>query len=96
MCVLLRDFRKLVKKLKVVEGAPQQSSAKAKNLVEQITADFEENMNNDLHVKTAFDSLYKTVSKLVELKEKQMLSAEDSKEALAKIKDIDYVFQAFF
>jgi hypothetical protein len=53
-------------------------------------------MNNDLQVKAAFDSLYKTVSHLVTLKEKQMLSAEDSKEALEKLKAIDYVLQAIF
>jgi hypothetical protein len=53
-------------------------------------------MNNDIQVKDAFDSLYTTVSRLVEQKEKQMLSMEDSKEALAKLKAIDYVLQAIF
>jgi cysteinyl-tRNA synthetase len=96
VCRLLKSFRKMVKNLKVAEGSEQNSSAKAKELVEQITADFEENMNNDLQVKCAFDSLYKTVSKLVKQKEKQMLSVEDSKEALAKLKAIDYVLQAIF
>jgi cysteinyl-tRNA synthetase len=96
VCRLLKSFRKMVKNLKVAEGSEQNSSAKSKELVEQITADFEENMNNDLQVKCAFDSLYKTVSKLVKQKEKQMLSVEDSKEALAKLKAIDYVLQAIF
>ena len=86
----------MVKNLSVAEGSEQESSAQAKKLVKQITTDFEEHMNNDLQVKAAFDSLYTTVSGLVKLKEKQMLSAEDSKEALEKLKAIDYVFQAFF
>ena len=62
----------------------------------KMKTDFVENMNNGLQVKAAFDSLYKTVSRLVSLKEKQGLSAEDSKEALVKLKAIDYVLQAIF
>jgi len=96
VCRLLKNFRDMVNSLKVAEGATQQSSAKAKELVKQIKTDFEEKMNNDLQVKAAFDSLHKTVSSLVKLNKKQMLSAEDSKEALAKLKDIDYVLQAIF
>ena len=86
----------MVKKLGASDGAEQESSARAKKLVNQITAGFEENMNNDLHVKAAFDSVYRTVSSLVKLKEEQKLSMEDSKEALAKIKAIDYVLQTIF
>jgi cysteinyl-tRNA synthetase len=96
VCRLLKSFRDMVKKLGVAEGGEQKSSVKAKKLVRQIKTDFEENMNNDLQVKAAVDSVYTTVSRLVKLKEKQMLSAEDSKEALAKLKAIDYVLQAIF
>ena len=96
VCCLLKSFRDMVKKLCVAEGGEQKSSVKAKKLIKQIKTDFEENMNNDLQVEAAFDSVYKTVSRLVKFKEKQMLSAEDSKEALAKLKDIDYVLQAIF
>jgi len=96
VCKLLRSFRKMVKKLAVAESSGQKSSTTAKELVKEITADFEANMNNDLQVKDAFDSLYKTVSSLVNLKEKQMLSEEDTKAALEKLKAIDYVLQAFF
>ena len=95
-CRLLENFRDMVKKLGVAEGGEQKSSVEAKKLVKQIKTDFEENMNNDLRVKAAFDALYKTVSRLAKLKEKQMLSADDSKEALAKLKAIDYVLQAIF
>lgn len=95
-CKLLRSFRRMVKKLSVTEGAEQESSSKAKKLVEQIRMGFVENMDNDLDVKGAFDSTYKTVSSLVKLKEKQMLSDEDAEKALAKLKDIDYVLQTLF
>jgi len=96
VCRLLKNFRDMVKNLSVAEGSEQKSSVRAKKLVKKIKTDFEENMNNDLQVKAAFDSLCKTVSRLVRLKEKQELSAEDSKEALAKLKAIDYVLQAIF
>ena len=86
----------MVKKLGADDDKEQKSGAQAKKLVNQITAGFEENMNNDLHVKAAFDSVYKTVSSLVKLKEKQQLSMEDAKEALAKLKAIDYVLQTIF
>lgn len=96
VCKLLKNFRKMLNKLKVTEGSELKSSAKAKDLVKKIKTEFELNMNNDFHVKDAFDSLYTIVSSLVQLKEKQMLSAKDSKEALDKLKEIDYVLQAIF
>jgi len=86
----------MVKKLNATEGSEQQSSAAAKKLVKKIKSDFEEHMNDDLQVKAAFDSMYDTVSGLVKLEEQKMLSAEDSKEALAELKAIDYVLQAIF
>jgi cysteinyl-tRNA synthetase len=96
ICKLLRSFRKMVKKLDATEDSEQKSSAAAKKLVKKIKSYFEEHMNDDLQVKAAFDSLYKTVSSLVKLKEQKMLSVEDSKEALAELKAIDYVLQAIF
>jgi cysteinyl-tRNA synthetase len=86
----------MVKKLDAAEGSEQQSNTAAKKLVKKIKSDFEAHMNDDLQVKAAFDSLYDTVSSLVKLEEQKMLSAEDSKEALAELKAIDYVLQAIF
>jgi cysteinyl-tRNA synthetase len=96
VCKLLRSFRRMVKKLAGAEGSEQQSNIVAKKLVKKIKSDFEKHMNNDLQVKTAFNSLYETVSMLVKLEEQQMLSAEDLKEALAHLKAIDYVLQTIF
>jgi cysteinyl-tRNA synthetase len=96
VCDLLKNFKELLKKLNTDEGVEYESSVRAKKTVAKIKTDFEKNMNNNLQVKSAFDSLFKTVSKLVKLKEKKMLNKNDSKEALHIIKDIDYVFQTFF
>ncbi len=96
VCRLLRNLRNMVKKLDVAEGYGQKSSSQAKKLVKQINTDFEDNMNNDLQVKAAFDSLYKTISRLVKLGKNGMLSAEDSKRASENLKSIDYVLQVIF
>jgi cysteinyl-tRNA synthetase len=96
VCNKLKSFRKMVNNLFITKDAIQTSSLEAKRLVKKIKEDFEKNMNNDLHVKAAFDWLYTTVSKLVKLKEKQQLSTEDSKEALKELKAVDYVLQVIF
>jgi len=96
ICKLLKRFRGMVNTLKVAENSGQKSDVTAKKLIKKIATDFEKNMNNDLQVKTAFDSIYETVSKLVALNEKQTLSVEDSKEALEQLKSVDYVLKVFF
>jgi cysteinyl-tRNA synthetase len=95
-CDFLISFQKMVRKLHVPEGSKQQSSDVARKLVKKIKNDFEKHMNNDLRVKSAFNDLYDTVSKLVDLNEKNMLSTEDSKNALEQINAIDSVLQVIF
>lgn len=92
---MLRTFREMVKQLGVTINQ-KESTAQAKMLVEKIKTDFETRMNNDLQVKDAFDSLNITVSKLVELKEQNMLSDKDSEKAIEELKAIDYVIQTIF
>lgn len=86
----------MVKRLSSDETVSQESGPRTKELVAKLTVDFEKNMNNDLHVKDAFDELVKTLSKLATLKEKHELSVEDSKRAMAKIRAIDQVLQVIF
>ncbi|MFZ7138292.1 MAG: class I tRNA ligase family protein [archaeon] len=95
-CDLLISFQKMVRKLHVPEGSKQQSSDVARKLVKKIKNDFEKHMNNDLRVKSAFNDLYDTVSKLVDLNEKNLLSTEDLKNALEQINAIDSVLQVIF
>lgn len=96
VCNQLKSFRELVNKLSITESVNQKSCLEAKRFVKKITEDFEKNMNNDLQVKDAFDSLYKIVSKLVKHKEKHQLNAEDSKKALEKLQAVDHVLQIIF
>jgi hypothetical protein len=53
-------------------------------------------MNNDLHVKNAFDALFRTVSILVSLTEKGKVSVKDAEKAVAELKSIDHVLQVIF
>lgn len=95
-CDVLIKFRELVNKLNVPENSNIKSTMTAKKLVTKIKTDFEKHMNNDLHVKTAFNSLYDNVSKLVDLNENQSLSVEGSKKVLIELKNIDNVLQVIF
>ena len=51
-------------------------------------------MNNDLDVKTAFDSLYETISKLY--KKRESLSVKDVKNIMDDLRRIDSVLQFIF
>ncbi len=86
----------MAENLKNYEASPQKSSGRAKKLVAKLAVDFEDSMNNDLHVKDAFDRLFHTVSRLVKVKDEGKLGVEDSREAIAKLKAIDQVLQVIF
>lgn len=95
-CERLQQFQNMVKNLGDIQTAPKGSSPKTKKLIAKLKADFENNMNNDLHVKYFFDSLFNTVSKLVALREKGRFSAEDTQQTMASLKEIDQVLQVIF
>ncbi len=90
----LDAFIDMVHGLEKVESG--RSSRTARDLVDHIIPSFEENMNNDLNVKAAFDDLFETVSKLNALRSRGKLSPEDAGEAVANIRKIDSVLQLVF
>ncbi len=96
VCKFLKNFRDMVNQLRIDNEDASESTNEAKKLVKLIKTDFEKNMNNDLQVKKAFDSLYQNISSLLKLKEKKMLSMNDSNKVLSEIRKIDYVFQTIF
>ncbi len=65
-----------------------------KNLTSIIVSDFENHMNNDLDVISAFDSLYRTISQLYEMR--QSLSSIDIKNVLNGLRKVDSVLQCIF
>jgi cysteinyl-tRNA synthetase len=86
----------MVNRLKNLKTTAGKSNPKAKKLITRLKKDFEANMNNDLHVKDAFNALFKNVSKLVSLAEKGKVSIEDIGKVVAELKRIDQALQVIF
>jgi len=95
-CDRLHEFKDMVNTLQNSKTSIEKSNPKTKKLIAKLKKDFEENMNNDLHVKDAFDALFRTVSKLVSLAEKGIVGVEDAEEAITELKSIDQVLQIIF
>jgi len=95
-CDRLHRFKDLVNKLQKIEMKVEKPNPKTKKLIAQLKKDFEENMGSDLHVKDAFDALFRTVSKLVSLAEKDKIDAKEAEEAVATLKSVDQVLQVIF
>ena len=97
-CNRLQEFKDMVKHLQSFKKTVGKSdpNPKAKKLIAKLKNDFEVNMNNDLHVKSAFDALFRTVSKLVSLAEKGKVDVEDIEKAIVELKRIDHVLQVIF
>lgn len=92
--IRLDVFRNMVESLHKTESPIP--SEKAKALVCSITPRFVDAMNDDLNVESAFDSVFKIVSKLYWLNKKGRLSAQDAKAALEELKRVDRVLRIVF
>jgi cysteinyl-tRNA synthetase len=88
----LDSFRSMVADLE--KRKPLNQSEKQEILIPEITAVFEECLNNDLDVKSAFDALYENVSKLHE--KLLLINAKTIKNALDDLRKIDMVLQCIF
>ncbi len=93
-CDRLKEFKAIVNKLRNLKAG--KSTHETKKLIAGLKKDFEAQMNNDLHIKNAFDALAANVSKLVNLAEKRKVSAEDAKAAVEELRRIDRVLQVIF
>jgi cysteinyl-tRNA synthetase len=90
----LDAFKGMVQGLEKAESA--NPSKKAKKLATSIVSSFEENMDNDLDVKAAFDEIFRIISALHEFKKQGRLSLEDANAARANLQKIDSVLQIIF
>lgn len=93
-CNQLKEFKAMVNKLQ--NRRTGKSTPETKKLITRLKKDFEANMNSDLQVKNAFDAMFKTISELISLAEKDRVSAEDARAAVNVLKDIDQVLQVVF
>ncbi len=87
-------FKNMVRSLEKAKS--EESSGKAKKLVDDIILAFEKNMNNDLNVKDAFDTLFSTLKKLDNLRKRGKLSYKDARTATDKFRKIDNVLQIIY
>jgi cysteinyl-tRNA synthetase len=95
-CDRLHRFKDRVKIIQGVKVVERSSTFRIGKLIDQIKTEFDTNMDNDLHVKRAFDVLFRIVSTLAELAEKGELSHNDAHEAIARLKEVDQVLQVIF
>jgi len=90
----LDHFKNMVKAIQ--EAKSDSPSPRAKNLADSVTLSFEQYMNSDLDVKSAFDTIYDIVNKLYGLMKKGKLSAEDANTTLNGLRKADAVLQVIF
>jgi cysteinyl-tRNA synthetase len=95
-CDRLHKFKKMVETLQNTKAIGRQSDPKAKVLIAQMKKNFEDNMNNDLHVKDAFDAVFNAVSELSSLVKNCNVDTKDATNAISTLKSIDHVLQVIF
>ncbi len=95
-CDRLHKFRDMVKNLQNMPATIRKPNKRAQKLIAELREGFEENMNYDLHVKDAFDHLFKAVWEFVKLKEKGEVNTQEAKKAIAVLKNVDQVLQVIF
>jgi cysteinyl-tRNA synthetase len=88
----LNSFKNMVSDLQQTKSSIQ--TEMQEGLISKITSDFESYMNNDLDVKSAFDSLAKTILKLHAIR--QLLSSKDTKKLMNALEKVDSVLQCIF
>jgi len=95
-CDRLHRFKAMVQSLQDVRITTEKTSQNTRKLIAKLREKFDQNMNNDLRVKDAFDQLFKTVVKLASLKNKGKISQKDAEKAVATLRSIDRVLQVIF
>jgi cysteinyl-tRNA synthetase len=88
----LDTLRKMVTELQQTKSSNE--AEKQEVTFSKITANFEANMNNDLDVKSAFDSLYETIRELY--KNREFLSAKEIEKVKNELRKVDIVLQCIF
>ncbi|HTY75139.1 MAG TPA: class I tRNA ligase family protein, partial [Candidatus Nanoarchaeia archaeon] len=91
---LLDDFRAKVERIEKADSI--KSSGQVKSLVRGMKSGFEKNMDNDLDLKKAFDSLRLKVAALDGWAQKKKLSATDAAKVIADLREADQVLQVIF
>jgi cysteinyl-tRNA synthetase len=92
----LEEFQEMAKQFEDKQASSHDSGKKTSSLISNLTARFEESMNNDLNVKLAFDNLFKTVATLTSLRDNGRLTKDDCNGIAQALKRVDGVLQVIF
>lgn len=90
VCRRLKAFKEMVADLRKATSSTSREGTQ--QIVSGILPSFEQCMNNDLDVKGAFDSVFKSVSRLDRLRKHAELSTKDADSAIAALERADRVF----
>jgi cysteinyl-tRNA synthetase len=88
----LLKFKKMLKAVTSADSGTSASDKLTDSLIHDLTGKFEEQMDNDLNVKGAFDNVCKTVSKI----SKRRISDDDRERIVQELRKIDSVLQVIF
>ena len=92
----LEEFQQMVRQFEDHQSNSNDYDKKSSRLINSIVPRFEENMNNDLDIKHAFDSIFEAVTKLTSLYKTGRLTRDDCNSITQALKRVDNVLQVIF
>lgn len=92
----LDDLREMAVSLIGSPSSKAPSDPSAAGLVESLKSGFEDAMNDNLNIKTAFDSVHATVDRLMALKRDGRINVSDTAQAEKVLLRVDQVLQVIF
>lgn len=86
-------FRTMVNEVAAQSNSSVSRGEETEKILQRLEQGFETGMNDDLNVRSAFDSLFKSMSEILELKKKDLLTTEESQRVGRTVARIDRVLQ---
>jgi cysteinyl-tRNA synthetase len=90
----LDKFRRMVSDLENADA--EETDERAKKLIGDTLRVSKENLNRNLNVKSAFNEVFRIISKLDKLRRRNLLSKQDAKAAVTNLRIIDETLQVIF
>ena len=90
----LDKFRIMVSDLENADA--EETDERAKKLIGDTLRAYEENLNRNLDVKSAFNEVFMVVSKLDKLRRRNLLSKQEARVAVTNLRTIDETLQVIF
>jgi len=91
----LKQAREMIEIIQHADAGVRESDGAVMELIRRLQRKFEKNMDNDLNVKTAFEELVRTLSRLARLARMNKVTSKDAQRIIDTLKRIDRVLQVF-